>query len=84
MSEAVVLAKVTCRQCGATFNLRWDDDTIRPVPCPLDGGATIVKVRNNKTGVWEVVESVAAKDAEPDAEPAPEPEPAPDREEHPQ
>ena len=78
MSEVVVLAKVTCRQCGATFNLRWDDDTIRPVPCPLDGGPTVVKLRD-KNNHWVVVEEEAAKEEE-----SPEPEPEPDREEHPQ
>lgn len=75
MSEAVVLAKVTCRQCGATFNVRWDDDTIQPIPCPLDGGGTIVKLKD-ASGAWVEVDQPPA--------PAPESAPEPEHEEQPQ
>lgn len=76
MSEAVVLAKVTCRQCGATFNIRWDEPETPelPIPCPLDGGATIVKVRN-KNGAFVEVDQPPVQ--EPEHQPEPEEQPQP-------
>jgi hypothetical protein len=76
MSEPVVLAKVTCHADGTTFNLRWDDDTIRPVLCPVCGGPTVTRLRQNGTWV-DVSFDQGASEADPEPEPEPEEQPQP-------
>jgi hypothetical protein len=86
VSEPIVLAKVVCHNDGATFNVRWDDETIRPIPCPLCGGPTTIKIRDvhdGATAAWIVVDENTP--IGPQAEPAPEPAPEPEQpEEQPQ
>lgn len=50
MSEPVVIAKVTCRADGTSINVRWDEDTVWPVPCPVCGGPTVARLREH--GTW--------------------------------